>query len=198
MSLPSENTNAKIISLQQTLDAKTFEQIFKTHFNSLCLFSRKYIHDTDVCKEIVHNVFVNIWEKRSTIDLGKNVKSYLFAAVYSRCMNYIRDQKKFDGNASEHIEVLNKVDDHDIEEKMAETELENRINGAIQTLPEKCREVFQLNRIEGLKYREIAEKLGISIKTVENQVSKALKVLRENLSDYAKILIIIQLLVARY
>lgn len=197
MSLPSENTNAKIISLQQTLDEKVFEQIFKTHFNSLCLFARKYIRDTDVCKEIVHNVFVNIWEKRSTIDLGKNVKSYLFAAVYSRCMNYIRDQKKFDGNASEHIEVLNKIDDHDIEEKMAETELENRINGAIQTLPEKCREVFQLNRIEGLKYREIAEKLGISIKTVENQVSKALKVLRENLSDYAKVLIIIQLLVAR-
>ncbi|OFY99249.1 MAG: hypothetical protein A3K10_01345 [Bacteroidetes bacterium RIFCSPLOWO2_12_FULL_31_6] len=197
MSLPSENINAKIISLHQILDEKTFEQIFKTHFSSLCHFARKYIRDTDICKEIVHNVFVNMWEKRSSVDLGKNVKSYLFAAVYSRCMNYIRDQKKFDGNASEHIEVINKADDQDIEQKMAETELENRINTAIQTLPEKCREVFQLNRIEGLKYREIAEKLGISIKTVENQVSKALKVLRTNLSDYAKILIIIQLLVAR-
>lgn len=189
----SENKNAKIISLKTGLDEKTFEQIFRTHFSSLCHFARKYIRDTDVCKEIVHNVFVNIWEKRTSIDLQKNIKSYLFSAVYSRCMNYIRDQKKFDGNAQEHIEVMEKADDQDIEQKMAETELEGRINLAIQSLPEKCREVFQLNRIEGLKYKEIAEKLGISIKTVENQVSKALKVLRENLADYAKIMILIKL-----
>jgi RNA polymerase sigma-70 factor (ECF subfamily) len=190
MPLSSENTNAKIISLQQGLDEKSFEQIFKTHFKPLCFFARKYIKDTDICKEIVHNVFVNIWEKRNNIDLQKNIKSYLFSAVYSRCMNHIRDQKKFDGNATDHIEVMEKMDERDIEQKMAETELEDRINVAIQSLPEKCREVFQLNRMEGLKYKEIAEKLGISIKTVENQVSKALKVLREKLSDYAKIIII--------
>lgn len=191
MSSP-ENTDPKIISLQ-VLDEKAFEQIFKTHFNPLCLFARKYIRDTDVCKEIVHNIFVNIWEKRAGIDLQKNIKSYLFSSVYTRCMNHIRDHKKFDGNASEHLEVMERATDYDTEQKIGEAELENRIQTAIQTLPEKCREVFCMNRIEGLKYKEIAEKLGISIKTVENQVSKALKVMRENLSDYAKILIIIKL-----
>lgn len=191
--LPLENTDPKIVGLQ-VLDEKTFEQIFKTHFKPLCLFARKYIRDTDVCKEIVHNIFVNIWEKRATIDLQKNIKSYLFSSVYTRCMNHIRDHKKFDGNASEHLEVLEKTNDYDIEQQMGEAELETRLQTAIQSLPEKCREVFCLNRIEGLKYKEIAEKLNISIKTVENQVSKALKVMRENLSDYVKILIIIQLL----
>ena len=118
----------------------------------------------------------------------------LFSSVYTRCMNHIRDHKKFDGNASEHLEVMERATDYDTEQKIGEAELENRIQTAIQTLPEKCREVFCMNRIEGLKYKEIAEKLNISIKTVENQVSKALKVMRENLSDYAKILIIIKLL----
>lgn len=192
MPLSSENTNPKIIQLHQGLDEKSFEQIFRTHFNSLCIFARKYIKDTDVCKEIVQNVFVLIWEKRATIDLQKNIKSYLFSAVYSRCMNHIRDHKKFDGNATEHIEVLNKKDDQDIEQQMHEADLNSRIQQAIESLPEKCREVFQLNRMEGLKYKEIAEKLGISIKTVENQVSKALKVLRVQLSDYIKILILLK------
>jgi len=78
-----------------SLDKSTFEQLFKTLFPSLSHFARKYVHDNDTAKEITHDVFLNLWEKRDKIDSSTSLKSYLFTSVYNRCMNYIRDQKKF-------------------------------------------------------------------------------------------------------
>ena len=162
---------------------QSFEKLFRAHFSPLCYFARKYISDLDTCKEIVHNVFVSVWEKRETFDFEKPAKSYLFTSVYNRCLNYIRDHKKFIAAA-----------DHDRDEASGNTginhdhleaaELEGRIWEGINQLPEKCREVFIMNRFEEKKYSEIADKLGISQKTVEAQMTKALKSLREHLKDY--------------
>ena len=173
----------------QTLTQKAFEELFREHFTPLCAFARKYVNDVETAKEIVHDVFINLWNKRETIDLERKVKSYLFTSVHNRCLNYIRDNKKFDQNITEldSIDVEEQVDSSEI---MMENELEKKIHAVIDTIPEKCREIFLLNRFDGLKYTEIAEKLDISIKTVETQMSKALKILREQLKDYIKILII--------
>ena len=165
------------------LDTKNFEKLFKKYFSTLCYFARKYISDVESSKEIVHDVFINLWNKRDSIDLQKSVKSYLFTSVHNRCLNYIRDNKKFDHNI-EQLETLHENTNWEATDSLVHMEMENKINRIIESLPDRCREIFVLNRFDNLKYSEIAEKLGISVKTVETQMSKALKILRENLKEY--------------
>ncbi|MCK4663424.1 MAG: RNA polymerase sigma-70 factor [Bacteroidales bacterium] len=172
------------------LDEKSFEELFRLYFTPLTYFAKKYINDIETAKEIVHDVFINLWEKRDTIDLNKPVKSYLFTSVNNKCINYIRDNKKFNHNIIE-LDNINNDSNWESSDKLVECELEDKINTTINSLPEKCRQIFIMNRFDNLKYKEIANKLGISIKTVEAQMSKALKVLRENLIDYITIIILI-------
>ena len=171
------------------LDKSAFEELFRSLFPGLVIFARKYVPDQDTAKEIVHNVFLNLWEKREKVDTRASLKSYLFTSVHNRCLNFIRDEKKFDRDEF-LFQRLDSTEFADGTDRLEEQELEQRIFDALQALPEKCREVFTLNRFEGLKYGEVAEKLGISVKTVEAQMSKALKILREKLADYLTILIL--------
>lgn len=144
----------------------------------------KYVGDLDEAKWVVHEVFVALWEKIEGLPVDMNYNSYLYTAVRNRSLNYIRDKKK-------NVMIENVAEGefaHTID-PMGTAELETEIETAIQSLPQKCRAVFELNRIEGLKYAQIAEKLGISIKTVEAQMSKALGVLREHLKEFLSVLI---------
>ena len=168
--------------------AKKYEELFRTHFSPLCYFARKYIADQDTCRELVHGVFVNVWEKREEFDFEKPAKSYLFTAVYNRCMNHIRDRKKFVNDPE--TQLTDRENEQSVNsDHMESAETESRIWGVINSLPEKCREIFVLNRFEEKKYTEIAKMLDISVKTVETQMSKALKVLREHLSDLLHLII---------
>ncbi|HEY9006110.1 MAG TPA: RNA polymerase sigma-70 factor [Ohtaekwangia sp.] len=157
----------------------TFEQLFRELFKPLCNFSMKYVGDWDEAKGLVHDVFVTVWEKFEALPADTNYRSYLYTAVRNRSLNYIRDKKK-------HT-ILDAVQEGALAEvntTLETSELEQRIELAIQSLPEKCRMVFELNRMEGLRYAQIAEKMGISIKTVEAQMSKALHVMREHLGEF--------------
>ena len=161
-----------------------FEKLFKELFKPLCGFSMKYVGDLDEAKGLVHVVFVSVWEKFDSLPADINYNSYLYTAVRNRSLNYIRNKKK---NV-----MLENVAEQDLmteNEPMVAAELEREIEMAIQSLPGKCRQVFELNRMEGLKYAQIAEKLGISIKTVEAQMSKALSVLREHLKEFLSLII---------
>ena len=174
----------------KTLDKVAFEQLFRSYFTPLCSFAQKFVNDADEAKDIVHNVFINLWNKRTEVDMETSLKSYLFQGVHNRSLNYIRDHKKivqFDApqNESELAHYLESQD------HLESSEAEGRINRALDSLPDKCREIFLMNRFDGLKYREIAEKLDISIKTVETQMSRALKTLRERLSDMITVLLIL-------
>lgn len=167
---------------------ENFEKLFKEFFIPLTYFTKKYISDTDMSKEIVHSVFVRIWENRNEFDFNKPAKSYLFTSVYNRCMNYLRDNKKmkdFDSESSV-LEIRTETVPSD---QIEAAELEFKIKQAIDSLPEKTREIFCLNRFEEKKYSEIAQAKKISVKTVEAQISKALKLLRELLKDYINLLI---------
>ncbi len=166
------------------LDNQAFEELFRKYFPSLMAFSRRILGNEEDAREVVHQVFVNLWEKRNDIDLSTSLKSYLFTSVNNRSLNMIRDRKKFSSE-----EVPESAGDWDVSAQIESMELEEKIRGAIDSLPEKCREIFELNRFEGLKYSEIANKLDISVKTVENQMSKALKILREQLAKYMTILL---------
>lgn len=144
----------------------------------------KYVGDLEDAKNIVHEAFVSVWEKFDSLPQDTNYRSYLYTAVRNRSLNFIRDRKK-------HTALENVSENHlaEANNPLEVSELEKEIEIAIESLPEKCREIFEANRLEGLKYAQIAEKLGISVKTVEAQMSKALSILRQHLGEFISILI---------
>jgi RNA polymerase sigma-70 factor (ECF subfamily) len=180
-----ENNEKHII---QSLDKANFEMLFRSHFSGLCFFAHKYVKDFEAAKEIVQDAFLSLWEKRETIDMDRPVKSYLTMIIHNKCTNYLRDNRKFDQNIL-HIENLAEVPEYDGADSMVEEELKNKIDTAIDELPEKCKQIFVMNRYENLKYQEIAVKLEISVKTVETQMSKALQHMRIRLAEYLTVLL---------
>ena len=170
--MPMHEGNKRVRSLE--LDEGSFEQLFRQYFEPLMGFSMKMLGDEDDAREVVQGVFIRLWERRRELDLDTSLKSYLFTSVHNRSLNHLRDRKKFSEG-----EMPEMATQWDVGEQIESMELEERIREVIATLPEKCREVFEMNRFQGLKYEEIAGRLGISVKTVENQMSKALRILRK-------------------
>jgi len=148
----------------------------------MLLFAIRYVKEEEAAKEIVQEAFIGLWEKRSSIDPERQVKSYLSASVRNRCLNYLRDNKRFDGTLLS-LEGLSPFPASDEHSQIELRELNSQIMDAIAELPEKCREVFRLNRFEQMKYRQIADHLQISVKTVETQMSKALSFLRSRIKE---------------
>lgn len=177
-------TAEKRVEMGGKLEGPNFERLFRDFFPPLMAFARKILGDEDDAREVVHQVFINLWEKRQEVDLSSSLKSYLFTSVHNRSLNVIRDRKKFSSE-----EVPEVAGEWDVSAQIESMELEEKIRESIASLPEKCREIFELNRFSGLKYSEIASKLGISVKTVENQMTKALKILREQLGKYLGLLL---------
>ena len=133
-------------------------------------------------EEVVQDVFVKFWEKCDTLSEDSSIKSYLYRSVHNSCLNTIKHEKVKDGYRQHMLQLMETSyqNEFDVEDP---DKIRNRILEEIQSLPPRCSEIFQLSRYEGLKYQEIADHLGISVKTVEVQMGKALKVLRENLQD---------------
>lgn len=127
--------------------------------------------------------FITLWERRETIDVNRSVKSYLTTTIHNKCHNYLRDNRKFNTRLLEIENILEISGDSDTD-FLVTAELQQSIQQAIEGLPEKCREIFVLNRYENMKYQEIAHQLDISVKTVEAQMSKALQHMRIQLSGY--------------
>ncbi len=154
----------------------------------------EYVKDHDIAREIVQDAFANLWEKRDSIQLDRSPKSYLGTSVRNRCLNYLRDHKKFDRSILE-FEGLGAGHDYVEHDHLVVDELKASIEKATNDLPDKCRQVFLKNRVENMKYKEIADELDISVKTVEAQMSKALRIMRDKLSEFITLfLIIIELL----
>ena len=138
----------------------------------------------------MQEAFANLWEKREHIKLDKSPKSYLGSSVKNRCLNYLRDHKKFDRSILD-FEGLDTRHEYVEQDHLVTNELKLRIEEATNSLPTKCREIFLKNRFEHKKYQEIADELNISVKTVEAQMSKALKIMREKLSEFMLVFLII-------
>lgn len=164
------------------LDESLFEALFKQHFGVLCRYAEQFTGDFDSAQEITQKVFINLWERRAQIRPEQSVVAYLYAAVKSRCLNHIRDHKKYRSRVLD-LEILEDQAGSDFDDTDFEA-LQQRVAAALNTLPEKCREVFEKSRFQHKKYREIAEELDISVKTVEAHMSKALKTLKELLKDH--------------
>jgi RNA polymerase sigma-70 factor (ECF subfamily) len=161
-----------------------FEQVFKSHFKSLHSYACTIMRDPMPAEEIVQNIFLKLWEKKEEITIKENISVYLYRAVHNESLNYLRHRKVRSAYQSYAMRQHKQTELERPAEKVVEKELEKKLEVALQELPEQCRTIFQLSRYEDLKYREIADKLGLSVKTIENQMGKALKLLRLKLVDF--------------
>lgn len=159
-------------------DAKAFELLFKRHYKPLCRRVNTMLNDEEATEDVVQALFIKIWESRETIQTPDSVAAYLFTAARNRALNYIKSQSRKSNN---EVPLTNLHDESDnrMEEQMDAKELQKALYAAIDALPEKRREVFVLSRFEGKSYKEIAEIMQISVKTVEAQMGKALSTLRD-------------------
>ncbi len=165
--------------------------MFRKEFKGLVYFSMKYVKDMDAARGIVQDAFIMLCDKRDSMDMARNPKSYLTTTIYTRSLNYLRDNEKFDKNIIDFEELLDSGS-QSADSALLGKELKAKIDEAINELPEKCREVFLLSRSENMKYQQIADTLQISVKTVEAQMSKALAHLRSRLGPYLPVLLLMQ------
>jgi RNA polymerase sigma-70 factor (ECF subfamily) len=158
-------------------------RIFETYYSEVCRHIYRLIPEKETCEDIAQSIFMELWKKRHSLDIHRSIGAYLHKMALSRTLNYIRDNKKYQHRPEEEISGV-EVSDHNPLQQLTVNEMQDVINRAIDELPIRCREVFMLSRFEGLSYLQIAEALNISPKTVENQISKALLILREALQKY--------------
>ncbi|MBN2662399.1 MAG: RNA polymerase sigma-70 factor [Bacteroidales bacterium] len=171
-------------------DKRKFEEIFKLHYSELCSFAYNFTNDLEDAEETVQDVFYKLWSNKENLEIKTSIRAYLFSSVKNSCLNKkkhieIREQYK------EHNEKELQNNNTNVEDFFEASELEEKIRTAIDKLPLQRKKVFILSRYEGLKYKEIAEKLDISVKTVENQISSALKFLKSELAEYLTVLLLI-------
>ncbi|UYQ92054.1 RNA polymerase sigma-70 factor [Chitinophaga horti] len=169
------------------MELREFEQIFKEHHPHCLSFAIHYTGDPLEGEEIVQLVFTQLWEKRAAIAITGSVKSYLFTAIRNTAISQWRKQQVRSGKETDFGLSQSTASDNVIQAR----ELERMLHQALQKLPERCREVFVLSRQQHLKYAEIATVMDISVKTVENQMGKALKILHGELKEYLPLILML-------
>jgi len=180
-------------------DQKSLELLFAIYFPRLNDFARNVVKDDVISQDIVQDVFVKVWEKKADIE-SVNLEAYLFRLVRNRCIDYIKHLKVVN-NRMQEIQISSKYEElYRIDfignepYVLIEKELKTKIEKTINSLPDRCREVFILSRMNGLKNKEIAERLNINVKNVERHLSRAIQSFRENFSDELPVALIILVL----
>ena len=166
-------------------DLSSYEIIFKRYYKVLFRFAFTYVRNDTVAEEMVQEVFLYIWEKRDRIEIQTTLKTYLYSAVKNKCLNYLNLELPKQQSMTDISDVMFSVSSGRKDEGENE-QIKKHIQKAIDALPKKCRKIFILSRNAGMTYEEIAEELGLSKKTVENQIGIALKKLRELLEEVYK------------
>jgi len=163
-------------------DNNAYEMVFREYYRPMTAYAFRFLGNLPDSESIVQDVFLRLWQKRKDIMITSSLQNYLFRSVKNNCINYIEHEKIKTGYQS--LVIRNEADRSEYSEFFLEFGLTMKIEAAIASLPEKRQEIFRLAREDGLKYREIADRLNISVKTVETQMTLALKQLRESLKEY--------------
>ncbi len=158
--------------------------MFRHYYSFLCIAIAKILPDTHVAEDLAQDVFFDVWKKRDSLSINISLKAYLRRAAINKTLNYIRDRKIRWDDEEKIQSVESKTTS--VTDKLAGEDLKKVIDEAIGKLPERCRLVFSLSRFEEMTYQEIADHLGISIKTVENQMIRALKLLKDDIGPYLR------------
>lgn len=176
---------------RQVESIANYEHAFKTNFKGLHAYAYTLIKDDVMAEEMVQNVFYKLWKNRETIQITESLTAYLYRSVYHESLNYLKHLKvkaAYQTYAARNMETVNNST-----ERIKLRDLQAKLDVALKELPEQCRTIFQMSRFEELKYIEIAERLGLSVKTVENQMGKALKLLRLKLVDFLPAILLLLL-----
>jgi len=179
----------------QQRDEQAFEKYYKEQYKFFFLAACNYLRDPGLAQEIVNDVFIKLWEDAETISIQSSLRSYIYRAIVNRSLNELDKHKR----EREHQSELTRRPEQTLESReMEDNELKVRLYGAIDQLPEQCRKVFMMSRFEGLKQQEIADRLNISIKTVKNHITRALKELHEVLGDWNSLPVWIGIVIIKY
>lgn len=165
-------------------DATALRRIFDRYYRRLLNDVFPIIPDQDTAKDVVQEVFVELWKKRDHIDVKSSLGAYLRRAAVNRAINHVKANRRTVLDLPDELEQNAVLPEEPTETTVGGLTLEEALQMAVKGLPEKCRLVFTLSRFEQMPHRDIAEKLGISVKTIENQITKALRTLRETLAQY--------------
>jgi len=186
-------TDSILISLLKTGNRNVFESVYNKYYGNLFTYSKSYVLNAEVAQEMVQDTFLKLWEKKESLNDDTNIQALLYRIARNNCFNYLK-RLKVEQNYLEYskskktvLELNELALRQSSAEKIISEELEEKINDAIESLPPRCSLVFKMSREQGKKYKEIAGELNISIKTVENQIQKALKELRKSLSEFGDI-----------
>lgn len=172
-----------VIAFQQG-DFKVFETVFKENYSSMVRAARRILIDIEPAEEVIQDLFVKLWEKRDSLVISTSLPAYLHRAVTNHAINYYKFQKKtlrFQDYIGFEVDEYQAVA---ADEPMLHNDLEKKVNTLMKSLPDKRRMIFEMSRFEGLKNWQIAQQLGINIKTVEYHMAAALDFLRTKLTDY--------------
>ena len=166
-----------------------FERVFKSEFKNLHSYACSILKDEASAEEIVQQVFYKLWEKRDSLNELQSVPAYLYRSVHNDCLNFIKHSKVKAAHVAHTVNTSKESGIH--ADQVTLKELQQRIDKAVNELPEQCRAVFQMSRFEDLKYKEIADRMSISVKTVENHMGKALRTLRVKLAEFLPVLVLL-------
>jgi RNA polymerase sigma-70 factor (family 1) len=188
MYVKHKDMNDKIKHIQEvkSVDNATFEHLFTDHYDPLYRYCQTMVKDQNDTEDIVQSVFMDLWHDRGNLVIHTSIKAYLYKAVYFKCMNKIKHDKV----ASKYSNSISNSESSAVTDTLIIQEIADKIKETIESLPEQCRKIFSMSRMDGLRYNEIAEKLNLSPKTIENQMGKALKTMRVALSEYIQIMVV--------
>lgn len=180
-SLPSD---AELLRRLREGDELALEAIFRAHYDGMCAFVQRFVYAPDVSEELVQDVFFKLWAKREQMAEIDALKTYLYRAARNTALNHLR-RRKLEQNWEEHEGARGEpIAGESADDETSTDELTRAVDKAVRRLPDRCREIFLMSREGGLTYGQIADALGISIKTVETQMGRALKSLRSALAKY--------------
>lgn len=169
---------------------EAFEHFFKAYQPQLVAYANKFLDDWESSRDIVQEIFLSLWENKEKVNITTSLRSYLFTSVRNQCVNTIKHKIIVRRHSDSTLAQIKELEmnyygsDNDTHYKIYETEIGKKIEKTIGDLPEQCRITFELSRFEGLKSQEIAKKMDVSVRTVETQIYRALKVLKESLKDF--------------
>lgn len=180
MALPGHDpTEQMLLAALSRGEETALQQIFNRYYNTLLGNVYRIIPDEDSCQDLVQEVFVELWRKRAELDIHTSLLAYLRRAAVNKALNHLKAQRRIQFQESDQWDTTADTSLADISRLEKQESLEAALHRAIELLPEKCRLVFSLSRFEHMSHKEIAEQLNISVKTIENQITKAMKLLRE-------------------
>jgi RNA polymerase sigma-70 factor, ECF subfamily len=174
--------DSDIIGRIRNGDTGQFESLFRSSYVSLVRYARTMIKDHDTAEEIVQDLFFRLWQDKEKLNIESSLNGYLFRSVHNRCLHYIEHARVVE----RHAEEMSYQQTESIESPsdiLNYKELQEKVARIIERLPERCGKIFTMSRFEGLKYTEIAEKLSVSVKTVEANMGRALKEFRKELAQ---------------